>query len=467
MTAHTGHLLGHILVDAQVLSESRLAEALDRQPGSGKRLGTILIEMGLVDEHTIVAALGVQMGLNVIDLRGQKPDDDAVALVPEGLARTLVAAPVRRTPVGLEVAVAEPLDGSGLAQLEGVVGAPVVMRLAPAEDVRQTIERSYSRGSRTGRSSAADLDTFDQRAVDRRREDGHEALHALVSDAFHAGASDIHIEIRAGGTRVRYRIDGVLAPVTTVTEACAPAVVRDAADRAGRGQTGRIKSGRCPHRRFRMTVDGHDLLVLVTQVMTIQGERVRMRLTSDDTEPLRRLDQLGMPTLVRQSFTAALREPSGLVVIAGPRGSGRTTTAYAAVAEIDTRQRSVVMIEREATCVLSSVSQIEVKSSSAVASLLAALEDQDADVVVVDGSDGVGAIRAAIQLAQAQVLVLMTMTAGDADATRARLHDADVGPCLVPRVLRAALSLRSSGRDRPELGAIQGDRAGLFELYLR
>ncbi len=457
MSTEAKRLLGTILVDAKVLAEARLAEALDRQHDSGQRLGAILVEMGLVDEQTIVAALGVQTNLTVIDLRTQSPDDDAAAMVPEGVARALSATPVRRTPQGFEVAVSEPLDGSRLARLEGIIGEHVVMRLAPADSIRQTIESLYTLHSH--QSSSPSQPDPDLAGIATPRDDGHEVLHALVSDALLAGASDVHIEFRPLGTRVRYRIDGVLREVPSVPTAFAQAVVRHAKVLARPSRVGRRQRS-----QFTMTVDGRDLLVYVGEVVTVRGARVWLGLMNDEAPAFRRLDELGMPTALRRSFTSALHGSSGLVVIAGPSGSGRTTTAFAAVAEIDAPGRRVVMVQRVVSRVLSGITQVEIGARPVIPTLLAAVEESAADAVVLDEVEGVRVVRAALRMAQSGILVVMTMTLPDAAAATAQVLHAGVAPFPLSSMLRAVLGQRL---EWPENAAAHDSRTAAFELMLR
>lgn len=136
--------LGELLIEANVIDEQALSEALDRQRGTTKRIGTVLVEMGLADDHEVVAALGTQFNLPGADLRHDPPLVDAVMLLAEDVARSLSAIPVRVTPIAVEVAVAGPLDGLALADLEEAVGGPVSIQLAPAGEIREAIDQSYT-----------------------------------------------------------------------------------------------------------------------------------------------------------------------------------------------------------------------------------------------------------------------------------------------------------------------------------
>ncbi len=454
MTFAASRRLGAILVDAKVLAEPSLASALDRQRSSGGRLGSVLLEMGLVDDKTIVAALGVQRDLPVADVRRLTPDEDLVALLPEDLARTLSALPVRRTPHGLEVAVGDPLDELALAQLEGAVAEHVVMRLAPADALRSMIDRSYSRppsapgsGSPTEPGARATRDPPD--------EHGHGLLQSIVSDAVRAGASDIHLELRPMGCRVRHRVDGVLTEAARLPPSMGATAAEHAKKLAGTG-------GRrgFPGSPFTMTVDGRAHRVLVTASNTVQGERVRLRLVAEGAADRRHFGQLGMPADIRRSLAARLHEPSGLIVITGRRGSGRTTTAYAALEEMDTPPRSTIMLQRAVPWVLPSVTHIEIGAKRVVAAIAAAADGQVAHVVVLDDLEGTGVSRAAIRMVQRGMLVVMTITAVDAAAATAHFH-AEPGSIL-SGIRHAVLVQRL---DRPDQADGEDGRVAAFELF--
>ena len=456
--------LGSVLVDAKVLSEQALEAALERQQETGKRLGAVLVDMGLLDEQTIVAALGIQFDMPVADCH-QRPDRRAVALLPEPVARRVRAAPLRRTPAGLEVAVADALDSSELARLEEAVGAHVVARLARDEDVRQLIDLAYPEaasepaarepasprpdspaGAAPGAPSSAapELSPTD--------EDSYEVLRAVVAGAVRAGASDVHIVPDPIGARALYRVDGILRDGAPF-----PASARAAMARGARRLAGPSRRGRPTHGAFSVAVEGRTVRVLASSCPTLQGERLRLRIVADTGNAIRGLDQLGMPDDMVRSFTAILRRESGLVVIAGPRRSGRTTTAYAAAAEMGARERSVIMVERAAAHVLPFVDQVETGAEPTGRALLEAAEDQDVDGVVIDDLEGAGVTRATVRLAQRGVLVVMTVTAVDARATLAPFLDVGIPEPSLEGALCGVLRQRLDA-------APAGGRVAVFDL---
>jgi type II secretory ATPase GspE/PulE/Tfp pilus assembly ATPase PilB-like protein len=210
--------LGEILVNAQVLDPGALAQALDRRRQSGKRLGAVLVEMGALDDHTVVAALAAQLGLPVADLRHRSSDADALGAVPESVARRLAVLPLRRTGDGLEVAVADPLDAPAMAELAHLAGDEVQLLVASAADVQEAIGRRYGQEGKVRRGPTDRRPGAAHRPRSRRSPRGisgssGNAVFALVADAVRRGASHVHIEPSPQGSRVRCRIDGVLRPL--------------------------------------------------------------------------------------------------------------------------------------------------------------------------------------------------------------------------------------------------------------
>lgn len=381
-----GRRLGEILVDAQVLGPEPLAEALDRQRESGMRLGAVLVEMGLLDEHTVVAALGAQLGLPVADLRHHPPDPEALRALPKATARRLTAIPVRAAGTGLEVAVADPLDRSVVAELERVAGREVRLLIAAATDVRTAIDQCY-RAPRPRRVRPPVPD---------------DGLDALLSEAVRAGANAIHLEETPAGVRIRFRIDGALRP--------APAALDTTASDAVRHLEG---LARTRHGRFNRSVDGCPVEFRVVSAVTVSGKATVVTVVPPRRPPAG-LSELGLPPNVHERLSEALRNGTGLVVVAGPRGGGLSTTLYAALAEVDTPERCLVAVDDPPPFVVPGVVQAKVGWQ--------ALADLDPDIVLMGDIDDVEAARAAARLANGGPLVLAGFHgAGGAQLGPARL----------------------------------------------
>ena len=212
-------MLGELLIESQLIASSQLDEALLQQSASGKRLGELLVELGAIDDFDLARVLATRLNLPLADLRQSTPEDDAIALVPEAMARANVAIPVRRTDEGLQVAMAFPQDAAAVDQMRGSAGLAVVPMIAPPSDIRRAIDKSYRALAGVSRHVDAFLaaEAITARTV-TESDAGIDApvvqvVNLIITQGVRDRASDIHIEPQDARVRVRYRIDGALHDV--------------------------------------------------------------------------------------------------------------------------------------------------------------------------------------------------------------------------------------------------------------
>jgi hypothetical protein len=224
--------LGELLADRQLATPVQIAEALLQQHTTGKRLGTLLVELGAIDERTLARVLGEHLGVPVVDLGKQMPDAEALAKIPETLARSLTAVPLRLTDGGLEVAVVDPSEPDVVSQLETAAGMTVIPVLAPVGEIRRTIDRSYRALEGVERFVEAFQVVAESRTATAALEKAvidHapivQIVNMIVTQAMRDRASDIHIEPQEGRVRIRYRIDGALHDVVSFPLNMAPAIL--------------------------------------------------------------------------------------------------------------------------------------------------------------------------------------------------------------------------------------------------
>lgn len=447
--------LGEILVDAKVLSEHAVAEALDRQRGHDKRLGAVLIEMGLVDEQTVVAALSEQFKIPVADLRDQRIDEDAVARLPEQVARTLQAAPMRLTPRGLEVAVADALDPSTLARLESAAGTPILPRLTTAAGVCAAVEASYLASGRHRRRGAGAVPGREVGGIEAgpiaHRETGQSALPAgfqvLVAAAVSANSSDVFIERHLDNTRVLLRVDGALQPWGPASGVVSPSI-----DLTG------LAHG--PDERRHLRIDGRFVELVMATLAGSHGERTHLRLSYRD-DGVVPLDHLGMPRHVLRSVDAHLHRSGGLLLVTGGRRSGRSTTLDAMAAAAVSAGRDVIAVGNPAErgdlegCHPSppGVFQVSVPKNG----LDVGIEGQDPDVVMIDDADDPDKARLACQLAAGGATVIAAVVAADPTGAITRVISMSVDRCLLAAVLRAVFGQGVARRSPPAFEVLDVD----------
>jgi type IV pilus assembly protein PilB len=445
-----GSRLGELLVDAQVVKRSQLVEALLQQAETGMRIGHLLVELGLVNERPILEALGRQHNLNIVDLRGAAPKDEALELIPEALARELNAVPLALDDKALLVAVSEPIDEQVRQRLSSAAGRHVALVLAPSTEIRGVIDSWYKALTDVERHVRA----FE--ATDRGRGQSAEAMAAsqamgddapvvqlvqkLLTQALRDRASDIHIEPQDKALRVRFRVDGALHEVLSLPAAMSSAMVSRIKILAGMNIVERRRS---QDGQIAINIDGRPVDIRVATTATIWGEKCVMRLL-DKGRAMLRLDDLGMPEDTHETFSRTIRSPFGMVLCAGPTGSGKTTTLYASLMELDEPHRNIMTIEDPVEYVVPTINQIQTNEQAGVtfAGGLKAILRQDPDVVLVGEIRDVETARIATQSALTGHFVLSTLHATDAVSALHRLLDMGIESFLIASSVIAVVGQR-------------------------
>ena len=357
---HDALRLGELLIESDLVTASRLDEALLQQSASGKRLGELLVELGAIDDFDLARVLSGRLGVPLADLRKDTPDEGAIALIPESLARSHVAIPVRKSDAGVRIAMADPLNDVAVKELSDAAGMSVIPMIAPPSDIRRAIDKSYRALAGVGRHVDAFLaaEAISVRTVEASdtAEDAPvvQVVNLIVQQGARDRASDIHIEPQESRVRVRYRIDGALHDVLALPPNMGPSVISRIKVLAGMDIVERRKP---QDGQLAIEVDGRPLDIRVATTATIWGEKCVMRLL-DKNRQLLRLDDLGMPEETHDRFSKLIRSPFGMVICAGPTGSGKTTTLYAALTEINNSERNIMTVEDPVEYVLPSINQI-------------------------------------------------------------------------------------------------------------
>ena len=450
-SAPTGdrRLLGDLLVEHAGVTPAQVAEAMLVRAGTGKRLGTTLVELGVIDERQLVDVLSTQLGLPVADLRDRIPEPDAVALLSDSLARGLGAVPLRIDETGaLEVVVAD--AGGGTRQdLERATARRVRLLLAPPADVRRVINATYRALADIDKQVAAFLGAPGRRAGPAAGVEAPvvQVVDKLVTQAMRDRASDVHIEPQGEQVRVRFRIDGALHDVVTLPEAMGGAIASRIKVLANMNI---VERRRPQDGQIAMTIDDRPIDIRVATTGTVFGEKVVMRLL-DKSRPLFRLADLGMPQATEQRFGGLIRSPYGMVICAGPTGSGKTTTLYASVSEINGVERNITTIEDPVEYVFPSLNQIQINEQAGVtfAAGLRSILRQDPDVILVGEIRDAETAHIAVQSALTGHFVLSSLHATDAVSALYRFLDMGIEPFLVASSVLAVVGQRLLRRTCP------------------
>jgi len=419
--------LGELLLQKELVTNVQLQETLLQQAASGKRLGALLVELGIVDERALTTALAEQFGLPVANLRSQAPEPEALKLVPESVARRLSAIPLSVTDAGLEVAVADPAPETK-AELSQVSGANVTMLLASPSEVRRSIDSFY----RALVGIDTEVEAFQATATARRSETplqvavSEEApvvkvVNLIITQGLRDRASDIHLEPQEDRLRIRYRIDGALHDAVALPSGMAAAVVSRLKIMAGMNIVERQKS---QDGQIAMNIDSRPVDIRVATTATIWGEKAVLRLL-DKSKELYRLDDLGMSADVHASYSKLIKSPFGMVICTGPTGSGKTTTLYASLNEVNNSESNVMTIEDPVEYIFPSINQIQIREQAGVtfAGGLKAILRQDPDIILVGEIRDAETARIAVQSALTGHFVLSSLHATDAAAALHRFLD--------------------------------------------
>jgi type IV pilus assembly protein PilB len=439
--------LGEVLVAGGVLTEARLEEALRVQredKGRRRRLGEVICALGLADEVQIARALSDQLGLPFLDLGSLPIPDETLAVLPRNVALRHGAIPVTLAHDVLTVALADPtnvlaLDDIRLATKLGSVRTAV----ATASDVQEAVNRYYGGAASGGVSDTfgalADVEGLE--ASEEREEDLEQVgdvddapvvrlVNAIMGEALHSRASDIHIEPQERDVRVRYRIDGLLREVTVVPKPIQGPLISRVKILSGMDISERRKP---QDGRGRIRLDRQEADTRVSAMPTMYGETVVIRLLRKETEKAKTLAEVGLDERDRLVVERALADPQGLILITGPTGSGKTSSLYAGLATVIRPDINVVTLEDPVEYQMAGVNQVQINERVGLtfASGLRTILRQDPDIVMVGEIRDPETAAIAMQASMTGHLVLSTLHTNDAPSAVSRLIDMGVEPFLI------------------------------------
>ena len=354
--------VGQTLVDRGLITTAELDDALALQRSTGKRVGETLVEIGVLSQYELTRVLADHLGVPFVDLESRPPDPMLVSVLPEDVARRYKALPVTRWNGQLVVAMANPSDLFVLDDLHMMTGHPIVPAMADEEHLAAAIDRVYqvSAIETTLDAAASDYEpegeTQVASSVDENEGPVIGLVNALLEQAIADRASDLHVEPNSQNIAIRVRIDGVLhdsseVPLSLLRPLVSRMKILGDLDIA---QTRHAQDG-----RFSLKVNGRPIDVRVVTVPTAAGETVVLRLL----DPVReRLDvsSLGLTPEEEARFIPSFMAPQGAVFVTGPTGSGKTSTVYAVLSQVNTRTKSIVSVEDPVEYRLDGVKQIQI-----------------------------------------------------------------------------------------------------------
>lgn len=444
--------IGDLLVAAGAITDEQLQEALAKQKESGQKLAEALLSLGYISRDLYIATLTQQLGIEYIELKACKLDDDVLRLIPENLVQKYQVVPIgfdEMNPNVLKVATSDPMNLIAMDDIGIATNCQVEPMFAMEDDITETIGKYYGNAQAMEAAEAYRK----EREQDMLTEDEENALNEdienspivlLVKQIIEGGvrqrASDIHIEPMETSVRVRYRIDGALKQVMSYDYSLLAGISARIKIIGGMD----ISEKRKPQDgRITIMVDRREYDVRVSMLPTVYGEKTVMRLTSKDglTKPK---SALGFGPEELKAFDSILSNPHGIILVTGPTGSGKSTTLYTALSELNTEDVNIITVEDPVEANIDGINQVQTndKADMTFAAALRSILRQDPDIIMIgeirDGETADIAVKAAIT----GHLVVSTLHTNSAASTVTRLIDMGIEPYVAGDALVGVIAQR-------------------------
>lgn len=441
--------LGDLLVESRIITAEQLNEALALQKQNGKRLGEILIGQKLVTQDQIIQVLEFQLGIPHVSLNRYDIDPEAVHRISENLAKRHELIPIDVKNNLLLVAMSDPLNLFAIDDVRIYSGMEVQPVIAASEEIRRAIEIFYGKQEAMKAAEEYKKEYGMGQPLEKSEENTEEMVgnapivklvNTIIEQGIRTRASDIHIEPFEKMIRIRYRVDGSLVEVMRHDIRLLSAIISrikvsgdmDIAEKR-RPQEGRIT----------MKVDGIEFDLRVSIMPTIFGEKAVFRII-DKRTLLKTKEELGFLPKDLEKFNDILKNPHGMILVTGPTGSGKTTTLYTTIQELNRENRNIVTIEDPVEASIEGVNQVQVNTRTGVdfATALRSILRQDPDIIMIGEIRDSETAEIAVKAAVTGHLVISTLHTNDAPATITRLRDMNIESFLIGTSVVGIISQR-------------------------
>jgi len=448
--------IGEILVEDGFLSQAQLLEGLTDSRKAGVRLGTHLVQQGVVPARAIAIALAKQNRLGYLDLSTHEIDTKLVQYITEETARKYSLVPIEVMGNTLLIAFADPANIVLIDELKIRTKMEIIPLISLGQDIEAAIERLYGKGVDAIEEMIKDISEEDVELIDTQQETGEEMadgmddapvirlVNLVISEAVRSGASDIHVEPAEKKLRVRYRIDGVLKEMPPPPKRLQNPVISrlkimsdlDISERR-RPQDG----------RFKAQMNGRSVDFRVSTLPTVFGEKVVLRLL-DKSNLMLDMKQLGFEQESLERFERSILRPYGLVLVTGPTGSGKSTTLYSALSTINDPKKNIITVEDPVEYLIDGINQVQARAEIGFtfAEGLRSILRQDPDVVMIGEIRDLETAEICIKAALTGHLVFSTLHTNDAPSCVDRLTNMGVEPFLITASLILAVAQRLARR---------------------
>ncbi|MBD5544376.1 MAG: Flp pilus assembly complex ATPase component TadA [Lachnospiraceae bacterium] len=478
--------IGDILINEGLLTEETLGRALELQKEKKKRLGEILVDEGFVSDEAMADALCSQLHMDRADLGNTVITDDILSIFEVDILKKYTVIPVeyaRNNINMLRVAMSDPMDMLAIDDLSMISNRAIEPIVATPREVMLAIDKYY--GNAEALKAASD---YEQERSDLFAEDEMEKMinddvsnspivqlvNGMLEQAVRQRASDIHIEALEKKVRVRYRIDGSLYERITYNIKLLPAIVARLKITGGMD----ISEKRKPQDgRITTFVDGREYDIRVSILPTVFGEKVVMRITNKNALTKDK-SELGFPPHDLERFDHILKNPHGIILVTGPTGSGKSTTLYTALSELNTEAVNIITVEDPVEANVAGINQVQTNTKAGLtfASALRSILRQDPDIIMIGEIRDGETAQIAVQASITGHLVVSTLHTNSAASTVTRLADMGIPPYmiadstvgiiaqrLVRRLCPKCKRARMANREELELLLLEGHEVTIYE----
>ncbi|MCI8364665.1 MAG: Flp pilus assembly complex ATPase component TadA [Eubacterium sp.] len=441
MISQTRKRIGDVLIDANVITQEQLMTALEEQRKTGKRLGEVLVELKYTDETEIAEAMSHQMKIPLARIREAKLAPEIIELLPENIVRKNNVIPFEldeNNPNILRIAMADPLDIIAVDDISIITNMQIDIMVATPSDITYAIEKYYG-----NEQSAKLAESFAQERMDKnqklkKEEDSNDEVdnspivllvNKIIEQAVNERASDIHIEALEDQVRVRYRIDGAMQEVMRYPKDLQNAIVARIKIVSGMN----ISEKRAPQDgRMTLVFNRVEYDLRVSSLPTTFGEKVVMRIASKSGLNKEK-SELGFQEEELKRFDGILKNPHGIILVTGPTGSGKSTTLYTVLNELNGGDVNIITVEDPVEADVDGINQVQVneKAGLTFASALRSILRQDPDIIMIGEIRDEETASIAVKAAITGHLVVSTLHTNSAASTVTRLEDMGIEPYMV------------------------------------
>lgn len=442
--------LGDVLLQKKEITQEQLNEALKLQKDNGaSKLGEILISKGYVTEGIVLDTLSSQLGIEIVNLDNFNINAEATKLISERLAKRVNVIPLKVAEDKIYVAMNEPLNIFDIEDIEMESGKKVEILLAAKAQINYAIEKYMGRRSAEKAVEDFNKENIANETINAINEETEikvsnspvvRLINSLIRQALKMGASDIHIEPFENKIRIRVRIDGDLHEILTPSKHTQSALVTRVKIIAGMN----IAEKRLPQDgRIEMKIDDSVVDLRISVMPTVYGEKIVIRLL-DRGNFLKTKKELGFTTENMDMFDSILRAPNGILLVTGPTGSGKTTTLYVSLNELNKINKNIITIEDPVEYKIEGINQVQVNNKAGLlfSTGLRSILRQDPDIIMVGEIRDEETAEIAVRAAITGHLVISTLHTNDASSTIMRLQNMGIKPFLIAASVRGVVAQR-------------------------